>query len=96
MSKPKWIMQNFVSYYKWWTLVLFFKKVPGCCRENLLRDWCLIYVIKIESKKTVKYLDKVKKDPLKVLKIHHAWDTELKRIYEYNPYKKNMAGGIYF
>ena len=74
----------------------FCKKVPGCCRENLLRDWCLIYVIKIESKKAIKYLDKVKKDPLKVLKIYNALNTELKRIYEYNPHKKNMAGGIYF
>ena len=74
----------------------FCKKVPGCCMENLIRDWCLICVIKIESKKTIKCSEKVKKDPLKMLNIYNVLNTELKMIYEYHPYKKNYGRGNMF
>ena len=74
----------------------FCKKVPGSCRENLIRGWCLICVVKIESKKTIKYSEKIKKDPLKVLNIYSVLNTELKMIYEFDPYKKIMAEGICF
>ena len=26
----------------------FCKEVSGCCRENLVRDWCLICILKLE------------------------------------------------
>ena len=63
--------------------------MPGCCRENLIRDWC--YKNRIE--KTMKYLDKVKKDTLKMLRIYNVSNTELKKIYECDPYKKNYGRG---
>ena len=66
--------------------------MPGCCRENLIRDWC--YKNRIE--KTMKYLDKVKKDLLKMLRIYNVSNTELKKIYEFDPYKKNYGRGNMF
>ena len=56
----------------------------------------MICVIKIESKKTIKYSEKIKKDPLRVLNIYSVLNTELKKIYEYDPYKKILAGEICF
>ena len=31
-------------------------KVPGCCGENLIIDWCFICVLKTESEKTTKLI----------------------------------------
>ena len=56
----------------------------------------MICVIKIESKKTIKYSEKIKKDPLRVLNIYSVLNTELKKIYEYDPYKKNYGRGNMF
>ena len=104
MSKPKSLLyycqlKLYYELYRILSLIIndahwycFCKKVPGCCRENLIRDWCLICFTKIESKKTIKYLDKVKKDSLKMLKIYNVLNTELKKIYDYNPYKKLWQG----
>ena len=39
----------------------------------------------------MKYLDKVKKDTLKMLRIYNVSNTELKKIYECDPYKKNYG-----
>ena len=64
--------------------------------ENLIRDWCLICVIIIESKKTIKCSEKVKKDPPKILNIYNVLNTELKKIYKYHPYKKNYGKGNIF
>lgn len=63
---------------------------------NYTENWCLICVIKIESKKTTKYLDKVKNDPLKMLKIYYVLSTELKKIYEYDLYIRNYCRGNMF
>ena len=52
----------------------FCREVPGCCRDNLVRDSYLICVLKIDSKKkTIKYLD-----PVKMWKIFPAWNADLK------------------
>ena len=67
----------------------FCRKELGCCRENLVRDWCLICVLKIESKKTIKYLDKVKKDSVKIWKIFAALNADFKKICDYDPHKKS-------
>ena len=70
--------------------------MPSCCRENLIRDWRFICVIKIESKKTINIPKKLKNNPLKVLNIYNILNTELKKIYEYDPYKKNYGRGNMF
>lgn len=57
----------------------------------MIRDWCLIYFTKIESKKTIKNVDNVKKDPLKMLKIYNVLNNDLKKIYEYDPYNKTYG-----
>ena len=44
----------------------------------------------------MKYLDKVKKDLLKMLRIYNVSNTELKKIYECDPYKKNYGRGNMF
>ena len=41
----------------------------------------------------MKYLDKVKKDTLKMLRIYNVSNTELKKVYECDPYKKNYDRG---
>lgn len=56
----------------------------------------MIYFTKIESKKTIKNVDNVKKDPLKMLKIYNVLNNDLKKIYEYDPYKKNYGRGNMF
>ena len=40
--------------------------------------------------KTIKHLDKVKKKTLKMWKIVATLPSDLKNIYDYDPYKKNM------
>ena len=57
----------------------------------MIRDWCLIYFTKIESKETIKNVDNVKKDPLKMLKIYNVLNNDLKKIYEYDPYNKTYG-----
>ena len=62
----------------------FCREVPGCCRDNLVRDSYLICVLKIDlKKKTIKYLD-----PVKMWKIFPAWNADLKNICDYDPQKK--------
>ena len=56
MSKPKSLLYHC-------QLKLYYE-----LHRKLVLDLCY----KIESKKTIKYLDKVKKDPLKMLKIYYV------------------------
>lgn len=75
ISKPKCLLRCseikiYYKLYRTFSLIIndghwycFFRKVLGCCKENVVKDWCLICALQIDSKKAIKYFDKVKKDP---------------------------------
>ena len=88
-------LQIFFDYYKWWTLVVFLQRGAGLLLGKFNQR--LVYDLYFKNRlKKIKYLDKVKKGPIKMLKIYKTLNTDLKTIYNHNSYKKNMAGRVCF
>lgn len=91
MSKPKFFLcycqiKFYYELFRIFSFIIndghwhcFCRKVPGCCRENLVRDWCLLCVLNIDSKKPIKYFGKVKKDPIEMWKNFAASIAVLKK-----------------
>lgn len=91
MSKPKFALcycqiKFYYELHRIFSLIInqghwycFRRKVPDCCTENLVRNWCLYCVLKIESKKPIKQFGKVKKDPIEMWKNFATSNADLKK-----------------
>ena len=80
-------LQIFFDYYKWWTQVVFLQRGAGLLLGKFNQR--LVYDLYFKNRiKKIKYLDKVKKDPIKMLKIYKTLNTDVKTIYNHNSYKR--------
>ena len=83
-------LQIFFDYYRWWTLVVCLWRGVGLLLRKFNQR--LVYDLYFKNRlKKIKYLDKVKKDPIKMLKIYKTLNTDLKTIYNHNSYKKKYG-----